>query len=37
VRLLQGEEVPRRIITETPVITADNVADYYDPDSQYVR
>lgn len=37
VRLLQGEEVPRRIITETPVVTADNVADYYDPDSQYVR
>ena len=37
VRLLQGQDVPRRIITETPVITADNVKDFYDPNSQYVR
>ena len=37
VRVLKGEPVPKRIITETPVITADNVDDFYDPDSQYVR
>ncbi len=37
VRVLKGEAVPKRIITETPVITADNVDDYYDPNSQYVR
>ena len=37
VRVLKGEPVPKRIITETPVITADNVDDYYDPNSQYVR
>jgi len=36
-RVLQGQEVPRRIITETPVITSENVADFYDPESQYVR
>jgi len=37
VRVLNGEPVPKRIITETPVITADNVDDFYDPNSQYVR
>ncbi len=37
VRVLKGQAVPKRIITETPVITADNVDDFYDPDSQYVR
>lgn len=37
VRVLKGEPVPKRIITETPVITADNVDDFYDPNSQYVR
>ncbi len=37
VRVLKGEPVPKRIITETPVITAENVDDFYDPDSQYVR
>ena len=37
VRVLKGEPVPKRIITETPVITADNVDDFYDPKSQYVR
>ena len=37
VRVLKGESVPKRIITETPVITAENVDDFYDPDSQYVR
>lgn len=37
VRVLKGEPVPKRIITETPVITADNVDDFYDPSSQYVR
>jgi ribose transport system substrate-binding protein len=37
VRVLKGEAVPKRIITETPVITPDNVDDYYEADSQYVR
>lgn len=37
VRVLKGEPVPKRIITETPVITAENVDDFYDPNSQYVR
>ncbi len=37
VRILKGEAVPKRIITETPVITPDNVDDYYEADSQYVR
>ncbi|WP_371229212.1 substrate-binding domain-containing protein [Roseovarius sp. 2305UL8-3] len=37
VRILKGESVPKRIITETPVITSENVGDFYDPDSQYVR
>ena len=37
VRVLKGEAVPKRIITETPVITAENVDDFYDPNSQYVR
>jgi len=37
VRVLKGESVPKRIITETPVITPENVDDYYDPKSQYVR
>lgn len=37
VRVLQGEAVPKRIITETPVITSENVGDFYNPDSQYVR
>ncbi len=37
VRVLKGEPVPKRIITETPVITLDNVDDYYSADTQYVR
>ncbi|MGH1483933.1 MAG: substrate-binding domain-containing protein [Geminicoccales bacterium] len=37
VRVLKGQDVPKRITTETPVITADNVEDFYDPDNQYVR
>lgn len=37
VRVLQGEPVPKRVITETPVITPENVADFYNADSQYVR
>lgn len=37
VRVLKGQKVPKRIITETPVITKDNVADFYDPNNQYVR
>ncbi len=37
VRVLKGQKVPKRIITETPVITKNNVADFYDPDNQYVR
>lgn len=37
VRVLKGEPVPKRIITETPVITKDNVDDFYDANSQYVR
>ncbi len=37
VRVLKGEPVPKRIITETPVITPDNVDDFYNADSQYVR
>ena len=37
VRVLKGQRVPKRIITETPVITKDNVDDFYVPESQYVR
>lgn len=37
IRVLKGEPVPKRIITETPVITPENVDEYYDPDLQYVR
>lgn len=37
VRVLQGQPVPQRITTETPVITPDNVAEFYDSESQYVR
>ncbi len=37
VRVLKGEDVPKRIITETPVIDAENVDDFYNADSQYVR
>ncbi len=37
VRVLKGEPVPKRIITETPVITPDNVDEYYNADLQYVR
>ena len=37
VRVLKGEPVPKRIITETPVITLENVDDFYNADSQYVR
>lgn len=37
VRVLKGESVPKRIITETPVITPENVDDFYNPESQYVR
>ncbi len=37
VRVLKGEPVPKRLITETPVITPENVDDYYNADSQYVR
>ena len=36
-RVLRGEPVPKRIITETPVITKENVDDFYDSGSQYVR
>ncbi len=37
VRVLKGESVPKRIITATPVITKENVDDFYNPNSQYVR
>lgn len=37
IRVLKGEPVPRRITTETPVITPENVDEYHDPDLQYVR
>jgi ribose transport system substrate-binding protein len=37
VRVLKGEPVPKRIITETPLITADNVDDFYDANNRYVR
>lgn len=37
VRVLQGQPVPKRIITETPLITPDNVDDFYNADSRYVR
>jgi ribose transport system substrate-binding protein len=37
VRVLKGEAVPKRITTETPVITKENVDEYYNPDLQYVR
>lgn len=36
-KILKGEPVPKRIVADCPVVTADNVDDYYDPDSQYVR
>ncbi|OCK59889.1 substrate-binding domain-containing protein [Bradyrhizobium sp. LMTR 3] len=37
IRVLKGEPVPKRIITETPVITRENVDEYYKADLQYVR
>jgi ABC-type sugar transport system substrate-binding protein len=37
IRVLKGEPVPKRITTETPLITADNVDEFYDADLQYVR
>jgi len=37
VRVLKGQPVPKRIITETPVITKQNVDEYYNANSQYVR
>ncbi len=36
-RILKGEDVPKRITTDTPVITKDNVDEYYVKESQYVR
>jgi ribose transport system substrate-binding protein len=36
-KLLKGEPVPRRIVAECPIVTADNVDQYYDPKLQYVR
>jgi ribose transport system substrate-binding protein len=37
VRVLKGEAVPKRITTETPVITKENVDEFYNADLQYVR
>ena len=37
VRVLKGQSVPKRIIMETPVITKENVDEYYNANSQYVR
>jgi len=37
VRVLKGEAVPKRIVTETPLITPENVDDFYNADQQYVR
>lgn len=37
VRVLKGEPTPKRIITETPLITPENVDDFYNADLRYVR
>ncbi|CAN7762705.1 substrate-binding domain-containing protein [Rhizobium leguminosarum] len=37
VRVLKGEPVPKRITTETPIVTKDNVDEFYNADHQYVR
>ncbi|HEV7247338.1 MAG TPA: substrate-binding domain-containing protein [Shinella sp.] len=37
VRVLKGEPVPKRITTETPIVTKDNVDEFYNADLQYVR
>lgn len=37
VRILKGEPVPKRITTETPIVSKDNVDEFYSPDLQYVR
>jgi len=37
VRVLKGEPVPKRITTETPVITPENVDEFYDANLRYVR
>ncbi len=37
VKLMLGRPVPKRIISDAPIITADNVDEFYDPDLQYVR
>lgn len=37
VRVLRGEPVPKRITTETPIVTKDNVDEFYNADLQYVR
>lgn len=37
VRVLKGEPVPKRITTETPIITNDNVDEFYNANLQYVR
>jgi len=36
-KILKGEPVPRRIVAECPVVTKENVKQYYDPKLQYVR
>lgn len=37
VRVLKGEPVPKRITTETPIVTKENVDEFYNADLQYVR
>jgi ribose transport system substrate-binding protein len=36
-KVLKGEPVPKRTITETPIVSAENVDQYYDPNEVYVR
>jgi len=36
-KILQGKPVPKRIVSECPVVTKENVDEYYDPKLMYVR
>jgi len=33
VKYLNGEEIPKKVVTGTVLVTKDNVEEYYNPDS----
>ena len=37
IKVMMGKPVPKRIISETPIITPENVKEYYSKEDQYVR